>query len=160
MPGRILKLEEAPRGDRLIVCGGRTYGVMLTSYPSVETRRQDAIRVEAERRVFFQTMNFLRPREIAQGDANGADALAREWAAERSVPCARFRALWETEGRAAGPLRNRRMHASFGPDGTISFPGGAGTRDMENVTLDSGAYLIRISEIRIRKLETRKDDPN
>lgn len=145
MPGRILKLEDAPTGDdRLIVCGGRNYGKMADFYPSVAHKLEDEKRVAAERKVFFQVMDHLCPKEIAQGDAAGADALAREWARERKVPCARYKALWNEEGRAAGPKRNRRMFDGFDPNGTVAFPGGRGTSDMENVTIDGGAYVVRI----------------
>jgi hypothetical protein len=122
-PGLILKLEDAPRGARLIVCGGREY---------------------ADRGRLFEVLDLLAPSEIAQGEALGADSLAKTWALQRGVPCARFPALWNIEGKSAGPKRNRRMFAGFEPDGTVSFPGGRGTADMENVTIDGGAWLVRI----------------
>jgi hypothetical protein len=122
-PGLILKLEDAPKGVRLIVCGGRDY---------------------ADRERVFAVLDELRPCEIAQGEATGADSLAKAWAAERGVPCARFPALWNVEGKSAGPKRNRRMFSGFEPDGTVAFPGGRGTADMENVTIDGGAWLVRI----------------
>jgi hypothetical protein len=122
-PGRIIPLKDAPKGARIIVCGGREY---------------------ADRVVIYTVLDLLAPREIAQGEANGADSLAKAWAAERGVPCARFPALWNIEGKSAGPKRNRRMFAGFEPDGTVSFPGGRGTADMENVTIDGGAWLVRI----------------
>ena len=121
--GRIIPLEDAPKGARLIVCGGREY---------------------ADRVVIYATLDVLAPSEIAQGEANGADSVAKEWAAKRGVPCARFPALWNIEGKSAGPRRNRRMFSGFEPDGTVSFPGGRGTADMENVTIDGGAWLVRI----------------
>ena len=124
IPGRIIRLEDAPKGARLIVCGGREY---------------------ADRARVFETLDLLSPSEIAQGEANGADSLAKEWAARFGVPCARFPALWNIDGQyAAGPRRNRRMFTGFEPDGTVSFPGGRGTADMENVTIDGGAWLVRI----------------
>jgi hypothetical protein len=118
-----MKLEDAPKGARLIVCGGRTY---------------------ADRDRLFEVLDLLRPIEIAEGEAAGADTLARVWAEARGVPCAQFPALWRLEGRSAGPKRNRRMLANFEPDGTVAFPGGTGTKDMENVTLDAGVWLVRI----------------
>lgn len=144
MTGRILRLEDAPKGDRLIVCGGRMYGRMKDSYPSATWKERDAVRVAAEQKVLFQVLDHLAPKEIAQGDAPGADTLAREWARERGIPCSRYAALWAEEGRAAGPRRNRRMFEGFEPGGTVAFPGGRGTLDMENVTIDGGAYLVRI----------------
>lgn len=145
MPGRILKFHDAPVGDRLIVCGGRHYGRMLDEYPDSISRKKDEARVRRQRCIFFEVLDILKPKEIAQGDAKGADELAREWAKERGVACQRYAALWQSEGRAAGPIRNRRMFTGFAPNGTVAFPGGRGTADMENVTLDGGAYLIRVS---------------
>jgi len=142
--GKVLKLEAAPKGARLIVCGGRTYGCLLNSYPSKEARQQDEKRVERERSQLFEVLDTLNPKEIAEGEAFGADSLAREWAEAREIPCARFPALWRLDGRGAGPIRNRRMFSIFEPDGTIAFPGGVGTADMSNVTLDGGAWLVRI----------------
>ena len=37
-----------------------------------------------------------------------------------------------------------RVLPGFEPDGTVAFPGGRGTADMENVTIDGGAWLVRI----------------
>jgi hypothetical protein len=121
--GLTVKLEAAPKGKRLIVCGGREY---------------------KDRARLFQVLDLLAPSEIAQGEGLGADRLAKEWAEERGIPCARFRALWEVEGRPAGSLRNRRMFQSFEPDGVVAFPGGEGTADMERVTIDGGAWLVKI----------------
>lgn len=143
-PGRILKLEDAPKGARLIVCGGRNYGRMFDHYPSETMRRQDEERVQRERNKLFEVLDLLAPSEIAQGEALGADSIAKEWAAKRGVPCARFPALWNVEGKSAGPKRNRRMFNGFEPDGTVAFPGGRGTADMENVTIDGGAWVVRI----------------
>jgi hypothetical protein len=143
-PGLILKLEDAPRGARLIVCGGRNYGCMFDHYPNEIARQQDAERVQRERNRLFEVLDLLAPREIAQGEAVGADSLAKTWAAKRGVPCARFPALWNIEGKSAGPKRNRRMFSGFEPDGTVAFPGGRGTADMENVTIDGGAWLVRV----------------
>jgi len=121
---QILSLSAAPRRARIIVCGGRDY---------------------ADRVRLFAVLDALDPVEIAQGDARGADALARDWAADRGVPCARYRALWEMEGKAAGVLRNRRMFDSFAPGGVVSFPGGRGTADMERVALEGRVWLLRIT---------------
>lgn len=43
------------------------------------------------------------------GGAVGADELARQWAVSRKVDHVVYYAKWETEGKAAGPIRNRRM---------------------------------------------------
>lgn len=142
--GLILKLSDAPKGKRLIVCGGRTYAWPLKGYLSETDRIRDTARIETERKRLFEVLDFLAPSEIAEGEAPGADSVAREWAEARKVPFQRFRALWEIEGKPAGRNRNRRMFASFDPDGTVAFPGGVGTADMENVTIAGGVWLVRV----------------
>lgn len=140
----ILKLEEAPKGKRLIVCGGRNYGKLLNEYPSREARQADELRVLHERAFLIEVLDLLSPSEIAQGGAPGADSLARDWAFSNDVPCKTYQAYWQSEGRfAAGPKRNRRMFFDFAGDGTVAFKGGTGTADMERVTLEGGAWLVR-----------------
>lgn len=46
---------------------------------------------------------------IISGGATGADEHARSWAVSRRVDHQIMYAKWDLEGRAAGPLRNRRM---------------------------------------------------
>ncbi len=135
-----LKLEQAPKGKRIIVCGGRWYGRPNEG----ANQEKDGVRVASERARLFEVLDLLHPIEIAEGEAPGADLLAREWAESRGIPCSKFRALWETEKGDAGRNRNRRMFASFEPDGTVAFLGDDGTADMENLTLDCGAWLVRV----------------
>lgn len=47
--------------------------------------------------------------EVVCGGASGVDTYADKWAYLNQVPCHVMPALWDKEGRAAGPLRNRRM---------------------------------------------------
>lgn len=47
--------------------------------------------------------------EIVEGGARGTDALARRYALEKGLKCREFAALWDANGRAAGPIRNSEM---------------------------------------------------
>ena len=74
---------------------------------------------------------------VITGGARGVDTAALGWASDRELAAIRMPALWNTEGRAAGPLRNERMLqfalALRGNEGKmvcVGFPGGVGTRDM------------------------------
>lgn len=70
---------------------------------------------------------------VITGGASGADDYARQWAVNNRVDHLVLHAKWERFGRAAGPIRNRRMAKkkprlvlAFHPDIDKS----KGTRDM------------------------------
>ncbi len=63
------------------------------------------------------------------GCRSGADYYAHQWAMDRRVSRRVYYADWDREGRAAGPIRNRRMLADTNPCLLIAFPGGKGTAD-------------------------------
>ena len=46
---------------------------------------------------------------VVSGGANGVDALGERYADEMNKELNVFNADWETHGRAAGPIRNRKM---------------------------------------------------
>lgn len=58
---------------------------------------------------------------IVQGGANGADALAEEWARKNDVRVVTYAADWDKHGRAAGPIRNRTMIREQKPDVVVGF---------------------------------------
>lgn len=116
-----------PRGIRVLVCGGRDY----RNWPCL-SGVLDRLHAENE---------FV---EVIHGAAPGADTLADSWARSRGIPTRRFIALWQTEGKAAGPLRNQRMLDEGRPDMVIIFPGGKGTADM---TRRAKAACLRVIEV-------------
>ncbi len=61
------------------------------------------------------------PTLVIEGEAKGADRLAREEANRRRIPVLPFRAKWEEYGRAAGPIRNRQMLDEGEPDLVLAF---------------------------------------
>jgi UDP-N-acetylmuramoylalanine-D-glutamate ligase len=95
-------------GVRVVVTGGRQYG-------------------NAE--WLGQMLDSIKIIELAQGGASGADALARQWAEARQIPCRQFNADWQRFKKVAGPIRNREMLTNFRPDLVIAFPGGKGTNN-------------------------------
>ena len=81
--------------------------------------------------------------EIISGGCTGADALADKYAWENEIRFSVFAADWATYGKAAGPIRNRRMaeYAAQGDHGIlVAFPIGEsrGTRNMINVAKEYG----------------------
>lgn len=83
---------------------------------------------------------------IHGGCPTGADRLADEWAVEHEVATLRVAAKWATEGKKAGPLRNRRMLKAakqladlYGCElVVIAFPGGRGTHDCVTAAHEMG----------------------
>lgn len=108
---------------RLLVCGGRDYS--------------DLDKVIA-------VLDSLQPTIIIEGGAKGADNLAWRWAKLREVEVRTFKADWQRDGKAAGPIRNQRMLDEGRPDQVLAFPGGRGTADMVR-----RAELARIQVVRV-----------
>ena len=71
---------------------------------------------------------------IIEGEARGADTLAREVAEELGIPVDPYPADWDRFHKAAGPIRNRQMVNEGKPDIVVAFHnnilGSKGTKDM------------------------------
>lgn len=81
------------------------------------------------------------------GGAVGADEIARKWACSRKVDHIVFYAKWETEGKSAGPIRNRRM-LRLKPKRVFAFrvdkPNeNRGTDDMCRIAQEAGIRVKR-----------------
>jgi len=115
---------EDPGNNAVIVTGGSTYS--------------DTTRV-------YEVLDRLKPTMVIQGGAEGADHLARVWAADRAVRCLTVPADWDKHGRAAGPIRNKEM-IDLGIARTIvAFPGGSGTKNCVKQALQAG---LTVHEVR------------
>ena len=86
---------------------------------------------------------------VIEGEARGADSLARLWAESRGVLVRKYPALWETYGRAAGPIRNKQMLTDGQPELVIAFHkdigSSKGTRNMLKQASDAGIPTQLIS---------------
>lgn len=119
---------------RVLVCGGRNFSdwALLKSQLDAENKKHQ-----------FSI--------LIHGGAPGADTLAKTWAAISGIPELQFLALWQTNGRAAGPIRNQQMIDEGKPELVIAFPGGRGTADMVK-----RAVQHQITVIEIKSLEQAK----
>lgn len=81
---------------------------------------------------------------LIHGAARGADELARRWAHLSGVSQLSFPADWKAHGKAAGPIRNRRMLEEGKPDIVIAFPGGRGTADMVRQARAAGVKVCEM----------------
>lgn len=96
-----------------------------------------------------EVLNAYRITSIVHGGARGADTLAGRYGNEVSIPVQVFPADWNTYGRRAGPIRNRRMLTEGLPEMVIAFrgPNSRGTQNMIDQSMKAGI------EVRIIDLE-------
>lgn len=85
---------------RVLICGDRNW----TSVESILTQ-----------------IEHYQPSVVIEGEARGADTIAREVANHLGIPVLAFPADWETYGRAAGPIRNAQMLKEGRPDLVLAF---------------------------------------
>ena len=118
---------------RLLVCGGRGYGVFPNQCPADQASYWRE-RTAREQFFVFETLDCLHADQpisvLIHGGASGADSLAGAWARRKGVFVQMFRANWRAEGLAVSPIRNGRMLVEGRPDRVVAFPGHNGTADM------------------------------
>lgn len=79
---------------------------------------------------------------LIEGEARGADRMARWWAETRGIKVERYPADWDKYGKAAGPIRNTKMLKEGKPEAVIAFheniTESRGTRDMVRQAENAG----------------------
>lgn len=87
---------------------------------------------------------------VIEGAARGADRLAAQIARELGLGVEEYPADWMRYGRAAGPIRNRRMLEEGKPDLVLAFHAdlarSKGTRDMVERAQKAGTE-VRVVEL-------------
>ena len=88
---------------------------------------------------------------IIHGNARGADKIAERKAKEHGLTVKGYSADWDRYGKAAGPIRNKRMLLEGRPDRVVAFHNdlskSRGTADMLRQAEKRGvAFEIRRSE--------------
>ena len=108
---------------RVLVCGSRDW--------------RDAPELE---RVLDKVASVVRVDTVIEGEARGADLMARAWAESRGIALAPYPAEWDQLGKAAGHIRNSRMLEDGRPDLVIAFPllSSRGTFDMISLARHAG----------------------
>lgn len=82
------------------------------------------------------------PSTVIEGEAKGADTLARLSAETMGIDVMRFPADWQKYGRAAGPIRNSQMLKEGNPDVVVGFhykiDDSKGTKNMLTIAKRAG----------------------
>jgi len=120
---------------RVLVCGGRDYDNRERLFKVLDKALKAATLAE-------------RSFTLVHGGARGADSLAGLWASIRQeyVTVRVYEADWQTHGRAAGPIRNKKMFTSEQPDVIIAFKGGNGTAHMMKIGREAGVPVYEVKE--------------
>ncbi len=79
---------------------------------------------------------------VIHGGARGADEGAGRWAESEGIKPTVYRADWKQHGKAAGPIRNRKMLEEGKPDLVIAFQGGKGTALMIALAREVGVRVL------------------
>jgi len=140
---------------KLLVCGGRHFGLIPKWVRFGDTGySQQARKAEAERLLLDRVLSACEPRPciLIHGAAQGADELARRWAARNGIPDLPFKADWYPQGfgrldKSAGPCRNQRMIDEGKPDRVIAMPGGRGTADMISRARAAGIEVVEVENV-------------
>ncbi len=84
---------------------------------------------------------------IIEGEAKGADFLARVWAIYYGHPFVAFPADWNKYGKGAGPIRNKQMLDEGKPDKVLAFlkKGSVGTANMIKQAKDAGVPVVVVN---------------
>jgi hypothetical protein len=89
---------------RVLICGDRNWGNMPGQLGAMH------------RRIEMLPLDCV----IVQGEANGADRMAKKIATDFKMPVESYPAEWDKYGKSAGPIRNRQM-LNTKPDLVIGF---------------------------------------
>lgn len=119
---------------KILVCGGRDYDNRERLFEVLDKALQAAT---------MAGKSFT----LVHGGATGADSLSHEWATARQISNVRvYEADWQTHGKAAGPIRNKKMFTSEQPDVIIAFKGGNGTVHMMKIGREAGVPVVEVKE--------------
>ena len=113
---------------RAIVCGGR-----------------DTLDTDKLRTTLRATLELYDVGEVIHGGAPGADTIAGDVARDMGLFVREVQADWHLHGKAAGPIRNRKM-LNMDPDIVSSLPGGRGTMNMRRQAGLSGVAVVVIGD--------------
>ena len=88
---------------------------------------------------------------MVHGGARGADALSDVWATDRKITdeggvVRVYAADWNTHGRKAGPIRNKKMLTESHPHVIVACSGGNGTAHMMKIGRDAGIPVYEVKE--------------
>ncbi len=88
----------------------------------------------------------------------GVDRFAKDWAQSKAHQSyAIYPAHWDAEGRAAGPIRNKRMVEQHPGAIVLAFPGGRGTANCKTTALKAGHVVLEVMQLNDSSFASEKE---
>lgn len=113
---------------RLLVCGDREW---------------------TDRKLIRRFLKTLKPIFVIEGEAKGADTIARQEAEAIGIQVMKFHADWNRYGKAAGMVRNAQMISKGNPNMVIAFHrslmDSKGTKDMVEKSIKAKILTLHIT---------------
>lgn len=143
---------------RVLVCGGRDFGLPQKSIESSQERAfiwEYLARMDA----YKQSIDV-----VIHGDAKGVDRCAGAWARHAKITERAYSADWKKYGVSAGPIRNQKMLDEGKPDLVIAFTRAAegGVRRSEGARVGRGtADMVRRAKkagVRVEEVNYKQSD--
>lgn len=119
---------------KVLICGSRTYD----DWQAIEY-------------IILRLKNLVGTQlVIIEGEAKGADRIARNIAEAYEIEVEKYPAEWDKYGRAAGPIRNKQMLDEGKPDLVIGFSEdykeSKGTKNMLNQAIGKDKPTLLIEQ--------------
>lgn len=158
---------------RVLVCGSRDFG---TKADAQGKRVLDPESPEYQIEFAFLEGLFYRwvvdnttdPLVVIEGEAMGADSIAREWVeyekAEsmftEQLDIEKYPADWTKHGKAGGPIRNKQMLVEGKPSLVVAFSNDfAASRGTVNMVTQATKAGVPVVKIEVPRIVTSEDDP-
>jgi len=105
---------------------------------------RDFIPKRSHRMWLLEQLTSLKVTHVICGMATGADTFGKDIADEFGLEVLKYPADWKTFGKSAGYKRNLEMAQVA--DACILFPGGVGTKHMEDIAKKYDLILIKYED--------------
>lgn len=127
---------------KVLVCGDRWWGTKLNEKNERIPAPEDVAYLNNKLDELDNQFQFS---YLIEGEARGADTLARQWANNLWIPVQEFPAKWDEFGKSAGPRRNQQMLDEGKPDLVVAFhhdiEHSKGTADMVKRAQKAGFFV-------------------
>lgn len=123
--------------ERVLICGSRTWDDIDRMAKVIERLPRGTVVIHGANKTWDKQAKCW----------IGADCIADRLARENGLTVEPFAADWNSQGRAAGPIRNRRMLVDGQPDRVIAFRCNGVSRGTDDMVKQARAFGVPVEVI-------------